>query len=104
MNNVDLKSFDDVVLNGGLVLVDFWAPWCTPCKMLEPILESLNPNFVKVAKVDIDKVPGLARKFSVKGVPTLILFKDGKIVNRHIGLMKKSNLLAFIEPFTSTPK
>lgn len=88
MKNVNSSNFDNVVNSGGLVLVDFTAAWCGPCKRQAPILEqfeSQNPQ-VNVVTVDIDEAKDLVDKYSIKSVPTLILFKDGSKVDVKNGL------------------
>ncbi len=77
------------------VLVDFYANWCGPCKMLAPILEEVG-NYFKVIKVDIDKHDDLAHRYGVMSIPTLILFKDGVEIKRHVGFLNKDALLEFI--------
>lgn len=83
-------------LKGKLVLVDFWAEWCAPCKMMLPILndvaDSSGDDF-KVAKVDVDKNQALAQKYGVRSIPTLIAFKDGKEVARFVGVKNKNFLM-----------
>jgi len=83
----------------GLVLVDFWAEWCGPCKMLGPIFEELSGEIeqVKFAKVDISENQDLAQKFSVMSIPTLILLKDGKEEDRMMGVVPKEALKDWIE-------
>ena len=73
-------------INGDYVLVDFFATWCGPCKMLGPILENVSKN-IEVLKVDVDKFENLARNYSVMSIPTLILFKKGQIVDKKIGFI-----------------
>lgn len=83
----------------GLVLVDFWATWCPPCKMIAPILESISKEkagAIKIVKVDVDKEPYLSRRFAISSIPTLILFKDGKEVKQMAGAMPKAQLLNWI--------
>ena len=97
------KSFDtDVVAasNSGPVLVDFWAEWCGPCKMIGPALEDLAGEFagkITVAKVDIDANPLSPGKFGVRGIPTLLIFKDGKVAATKVGAMPKAALKQWIE-------
>lgn len=78
------------------VLVDFWAEWCTPCKMIAPILEELNDEHgdkIRIAKVDVDANPSLARQFDVMSIPTLMVFKDGEADHRIIGAKGKAQLV-----------
>ena len=96
------KNFESEVLKSDLpVLVDFWAQWCGPCKMISPIIEELSNEFVgrmKVAKVNVDDVQDVAIQFNVMSIPTLILFKAGKPVTQVVGAMSKDQLLAKINP------
>ena len=81
------------------VLVDFGATWCGPCKVLAPIVEKLADETVgkyKVCKVEIDEAPGIAAKFGVRGVPTVIVFKDGERKGQHVGVTNKENLLKML--------
>ena len=90
-------SFDsDVIKSGTPVLVDFWAPWCGPCKMIAPVLEELageKAGELTIAKLDVDANPETARSFNVVSIPTLILFKDGEPVKRIVGAKGKAALL-----------
>lgn len=94
-------SFDQDVLNAqGPVLVDFWAEWCGPCKMIAPALEDLAGEMgdkVRVAKLNIDDNPGTPNKYGVRGIPTLMLFKDGQVAATKIGALPKSALRQWVE-------
>lgn len=94
-------SFEDEVLNAnGPVLVDFWAEWCGPCKMIAPVVEELADEYenkLKVCKLDIDANPETAPKYNVKGIPTLIIFKNGNPEGKKVGALSKSQLAAFID-------
>lgn len=83
------------------VLVDFWAPWCGPCRMMAPVLESIAPKVspVKVLKVNTDENQALATKYDIQGIPCLILFKDGKEVERLVGFTAETILLDKLEPY-----
>ena len=95
------KNFSAEVLNADLpVLVDFWATWCAPCRNISPIVEDLAKDFmgkVKVAKLNIDENPGTPSQYGVRGIPTLILFKGGKVVDQVVGAVPKNRLVALIE-------
>lgn len=93
--NVSDQSFNTEVEGQGTVLVDFWAPWCGPCKMLAPILEELSAEVgddLKIAKVNVDENPESASRFGVMSIPTLIVFKDGQPVDKVVGLNSKEAL------------
>ena len=92
------NSFNDIV-QGELVLVDFFATWCGPCRMLGPVLEELaeeRPN-ITVAKIDVDESASLANNYGIMSVPTLLLFKDGKLIDQRSGFMPKEELTRWIE-------
>lgn len=93
------KSFSELVKTEPLVLVDFFAEWCGPCKMMKPILEEVKSSVgesVKILKVDVDKNPGAAQAYQVQGVPTLALFKNGQIVWRQAGVAQAKFLVNLI--------
>lgn len=94
-------SFTDEVLNSKKpVLVDFWAEWCGPCKMISPILDEIAAQYgdkLVVAKVNVDDNPETPQKYGVRGIPTLLLFKDGEVIATKVGALPKSQLTAFID-------
>jgi thioredoxin 1 len=97
--NVSDQSFNTEVEGQGTVLVDFWAPWCGPCKMIAPILEDLSTEVgdsVKIAKVNVDENPESASRFGVMSIPTLIVFKDGQPVDKVVGLNSKEALKSML--------
>ncbi|MGQ0586003.1 MAG: thioredoxin TrxA [Gammaproteobacteria bacterium] len=102
ITHVTDQSFEqDVLKSTQPVLVDFWAEWCSPCRALAPILEQLaaeNAGKLKVVKLNVDENPQTPPKFSIRGIPTLILFKDGKAAATHVGNAAKAQLAAFLNP------
>jgi thioredoxin 1 len=94
-------SFEDEVLNAKVpVLVDFWAAWCGPCKMIAPILDELAGQYdgkIKIAKLDVDSNKEAPGKFNIRGIPTLIIFKDGNIEATKVGALSRAQLVDFIE-------
>jgi thioredoxin 1 len=94
-------TFEAEVVNSDLpVVVDFWAEWCGPCKMIGPVLEELSTELegkVKIAKVDVDSNPNSAASMGVRGIPALFIFKDGKVVSNRAGAAPKAALQGWIE-------
>ena len=97
--NVTDSSFQAEVEGSGTVLVDFWAPWCGPCKMIAPVLEELDKDLggsLKIAKVNVDDNPESASRFGVMSIPTLIVFKDGQPVDKVVGFQPKDALKSVV--------
>ena len=98
--HVSDATFDEEVLNSDLpVLVDFWAEWCGPCKMIAPVLDEIAGEYagkLKIAKVDVDANPDIPQKFGIRGIPTLIVFKGGNAEATKVGALSKSQLTDFI--------
>ncbi|GIP40712.1 thioredoxin [Paenibacillus sp. J31TS4] len=97
--NVSDQSFKEEVEGQGTVLVDFWAPWCGPCKMIAPVLEDLDQEIgseVKIAKLNVDDNPETASRFGVMSIPTLIVFKDGQPVDKVVGFQSKEALKSVV--------
>ena len=99
--NVTDSNFEQEVLSSEIpVLLDYWAEWCGPCKMIAPILNDIADEYsgkIKVAKINIDENPSIPAKFGVRGIPTLMIFKSGSIEATKVGAMSKSQLSTFID-------
>ena len=102
MEIINSDNFEEKVTNtNGIVLVDFFATWCGPCRMLTPVLEEVSEETdAKIYKVDIDKSEDLSRKFGIMVVPTMIIFKDGKEQEKFSGYMQKEDILAKLNNFS----
>ena len=101
ITNVSDTSFEDEVLKADApVLVDYWAEWCGPCKMIAPVLEEIAREYagrIKVAKLNIDENTQTPRKYGIRGIPTLMLFKNGNVEATKVGAVSKSQLAAFLD-------
>jgi len=100
MNATDSNFQKEVLENEGLVLIDFWAPWCGPCRMITPIVEEIGEekkDVLKVMKLNVDEESATAQKYQIMGIPSLLLFKDGEVIETMVGLQAKESLLETIE-------
>jgi len=101
VKHVSDASFEQDVLKADKpVLLDFWAEWCGPCKMIGPILEELSVEYgdrIQIAKMNVDENQGIPAQFNIRGIPTLILFKNGTVAAQKVGALAKSQLSAFID-------
>ena len=99
VNHIDKNNFKSEVMESDrTVLLDFWAPWCMPCRMVGPILEEIakERSDIKVGKINVDEEPELAGQFQVMSIPTLLVMKDGKIMKRSVGAKPKEEILAMV--------
>ena len=102
IKHVTDATFETEVLGSKApVLVDYWAEWCGPCKMIAPILDELSTTYtgkLQIAKMNVDENRDIPAKFGIRGIPTLMLFKDGQLAATKVGALSKAQLTAFIEP------
>lgn len=99
ISNVTDQNFAGEI-GSGIVLVDFWAPWCGPCKMIAPVLEEVDSEMgdqVKIVKLDVDQNPETSAKYGVMSIPTLLVFKDGEQVDKVVGYQPKENLVSLLQ-------
>ena len=101
IKNCNENDFENEVLKSNLpVIVDFWAEWCGPCKMLTPILEELSnemKNEINIVKVNLDENQDLAMKYSIRSIPTLLLFKEGHLIDTKVGLLPKNEIVTWFK-------
>ena len=101
--NVDTANFKKEVIDSEIpALVDFWAPWCGPCQMIAPHLEELAKDYngkLKVCKLNVDEAPEIATQYTVMSIPALMLFKEGKVMEKQVGAINKRELEKFIQPY-----
>jgi thioredoxin 1 len=98
VNHISDATFQNETQNG-TVLVDFWAPWCGPCKMIAPILDELSAELgetAKIVKINVDDNPASAEKYNIMSIPTLLVFKDGQVVDQLVGMQSKEKLRAVV--------
>ena len=99
--HVTESNFEEEVVKSDVpVLVDFWAEWCGPCKMIAPILDEIAKEYgekLKICKIDVDSNPDIAPKFGIRGIPTLIMFKHGNAESTKVGAVSKSQLIEFVD-------
>lgn len=97
-----METFNDVILADRLVLVDFFATWCQPCKMMHPVLEQVKEALgdkLRIIKIDVDKNGAVAGQYGIRSVPTLMLFRNGEVLWRQSGALSKTDLLVALDPF-----
>ena len=101
------SSFDNDVLKSETpVLVDFWAEWCGPCRMMAPTIDSIATDYagrVKVGKLNVDENGGTAGRYGIRGIPTLLLFKDGRVVDQRVGAVGKTEVQKMLDPHVQAP-
>ena len=99
-------DFDAAIGTGQLVLVDLWAPWCGPCRMVAPILERLSVDYagrVKVVKVDVDQAPAVARRYDARSIPMMLFLRDGDVINTVVGAQPEHVMRTLVDSYLRTP-
>ncbi|MBF0430129.1 MAG: thioredoxin [Fibrobacteria bacterium] len=94
------SNFDETIKDAEVILVDFWAPWCGPCRMIGPIVEEIAGDYagkIKVGKVNTDESPNVSTTFGIRSIPTLIIFKNGQVVEQIVGAVSKDSITAKID-------
>ena len=100
VHTTDAAFEDDVLQSDKPVLVDFWAEWCGPCRIIGPLVDEIareRRDSLRVVKVNVDDSPGTARKFGIRGIPTLMLFRNGSVVAQQVGALRKPELADFLD-------
>ncbi len=89
------SNFNETALAGGVSVVDFWAEWCGPCKLIGPVIDELSKDYegtVKIGKVNVDDNPEISMKYGIRSIPTILIIKDGEVVDKHVGTTTKATL------------